>query len=140
MRKPNDTIINNIVNEILPIFPKINKPVIYGAMKSARKNMAIYQYKNAEYVGFFHTIDLNYSKHFDLIDVKDSIAHELIHVIQSEMNITVNHGFYFCLWCVKLMNEYNINAASLDCSDEDLNIANKLYDNNLNTFNILIGH
>lgn len=70
-------------------------------------------------IGDIHKIRLNVKKHLNEADLYDTICHELIHAVQYEEGLEIDHGPYFCEW-VAYFCDFGINAASSECDAKEI--------------------
>lgn len=97
---------------------EINYPVVWDRMRG--ENFAEWQNIFVEEINCeLHYMRFNFGKLKDEKDLVDTIFHELIHCIQHEQGLEVDHGEFFCKIVASLAKE-GYNAASSECDIGEL--------------------
>lgn len=110
MRK-NTKLVDAIFAEYLPIF-NLEIPFYWDKLNNA--NYA--EWENV-FIGEmeFHRIRINFKMHNSEMELRETIAHELIHAWQHENGFEIDHSGVFAKWCAWFRIEYDLNTASSEC-------------------------
>lgn len=71
-------------------------------------------YFSEDYGGMYHSIKIDFSKLESDLDLLETFLHELVHALQYEQKLPIDHKAYFLQW-VKYFEELGFNISSADC-------------------------
>jgi hypothetical protein len=124
MIKPSNYIVNALFEEAFKLFEhKLERPYYWETIKADYfaewSNIIIdIKYEKTE----FHRFRINFKMHENLEDLRDTIAHEIIHAIQYEKKLPTDHGMLFARECARLL-ELGVNALSSEVSPDEFFMA-----------------
>jgi hypothetical protein len=124
MIKPSNDTVNALFNEAFKLFKhKLEMPYYWETMKANH----FAEWSNVfididEEPTEFHRFRINFRLHENLADLRDTIAHEIIHAIQHEKKLPTDHGMFFARECARLL-KLEVNALSSEVSQEEFFIA-----------------
>ncbi len=116
MRK-NTKLVDAIFNEYLPIFD-LAIPFYWESSKF--KHYAEWSNVDIDSIGEMHRIKINFKMHNSELELRETIAHELIHAWQFENDLEVDHGESFAKWCAWFKITHDLNTASNDCDAKEI--------------------
>ena len=117
MRK-NTKLVDAIFAEYVPIFD-LELPYVWESIK-IKNFLGFHSIEDFGTDQDFHFIGINFKLLENEEQLRETIAHELIHAWQYQNGLETDHGEDFAAWCAWFKIEHNLNTASEDVSAKEI--------------------